>query len=101
MVRVPGGAARDVRSPFRSEVRREGRFGMKALCWVGVEKVSVETVPDPRIENSRDAIVKVTASSMSGTDLHLIDGYVPGMREGDVLGHEFVGEVVETGPGVN
>jgi threonine dehydrogenase-like Zn-dependent dehydrogenase len=74
---------------------------MKALCWVGVGKVSVETVPDPRIENSRDAIVKVTASSVSGTDLHLIDGYVPGMREGDVLGHEFVGEVVETGPGVN
>jgi threonine dehydrogenase-like Zn-dependent dehydrogenase len=74
---------------------------MKALCWVGVDEVSVETVPDPRIENSRDAIVKVTASSMSGTDLHLIDGYVPGMREGDVLGHEFVGEVVETGPGVN
>jgi threonine dehydrogenase-like Zn-dependent dehydrogenase len=73
---------------------------MKALCWVGVDKVSVETVPDPRIENSRDAIVKVIASSVSGSDLHLIGGYVPGMRKG-VLGHEFVGEIVETGPGVN
>jgi threonine dehydrogenase-like Zn-dependent dehydrogenase len=73
---------------------------MKALCWVGAGKVSVETVPDPRIENADDAIVKVTASSLSGTDLHLIDGYVPGMREGDVLGHEFVGEIVEIGPGI-
>jgi threonine dehydrogenase-like Zn-dependent dehydrogenase len=73
---------------------------MKALCWVGVNKVSVETMPDPRIENARDAIVKVTATSVSGTDLHLIDGYVPGMREGDILGHEFLGEVVETGSDV-
>lgn len=74
---------------------------MKALCWVGVNKVSVETVPDPRIENAHDAIVQVTASSLSGADLHLIDGYVPGMREGDILGHEFVGKVVETGSSVN
>jgi threonine dehydrogenase-like Zn-dependent dehydrogenase len=70
------------------------------LCWEGVNKVAVQTVPDPRIENDRDAIVKVTASSVCGSDLHLIDGYLPGMREGDILGHEFVGEVVEVGPAV-
>jgi threonine dehydrogenase-like Zn-dependent dehydrogenase len=73
---------------------------VKALCWEGVDKVAVETVPDPRIENARDAIVRVTASSVCGSDLHLIDGYVPGMREGDILGHEFVGEIVEIGPDV-
>ncbi|NJC67228.1 glutathione-dependent formaldehyde dehydrogenase [Planosporangium flavigriseum] len=73
---------------------------MKALCWEGVGRVAVRTVPDPRIDNARDAIVKVTASSVCGSDLHLIDGYVPGMREGDILGHEFVGEVVEIGPAV-
>ncbi|HEV7900071.1 MAG TPA: zinc-dependent alcohol dehydrogenase [Planosporangium sp.] len=73
---------------------------MKALCWEGVNKVAVRTVPDARIENARDAIVKVTASSVCGSDLHLIDGYVPAMREGDILGHEFVGEVVEIGPDV-
>nr|WP_205862185.1 zinc-dependent alcohol dehydrogenase [Planosporangium thailandense] len=70
------------------------------MCWEGVGRVAVRTVPDPRIENDRDAIVRVTASSVCGSDLHLIDGYVPGMRVGDVLGHEFVGEVVETGPEV-
>jgi threonine dehydrogenase-like Zn-dependent dehydrogenase len=73
---------------------------VKALCWEGVDRVAVRTVPDPRIENTRDAIVRVTTSSVCGSDLHLIDGYVPGMREGDILGHEFVGEVVEIGPGV-
>lgn len=73
---------------------------MRALCWEGVGKVGVRTVPDPRIENARDAVVRVTASSVCGSDLHLIDGCVPGMRAGDVLGHEFVGEVVEIGPEV-
>jgi threonine dehydrogenase-like Zn-dependent dehydrogenase len=73
---------------------------MRALCWEGVDKVSVQTVPDPRIENVRDVIVKVTASSVCGSDLHLIDGCVAGMREGDILGHEFVGEVVEIGSDV-
>jgi threonine dehydrogenase-like Zn-dependent dehydrogenase len=73
---------------------------VKALCWEGVDRVAVRTVPDPRIENAGDAIVRVTASSVCGSDLHLIDGYVPAMREGDILGHEFVGEVVELGPGV-
>jgi len=70
---------------------------MKAICWTGVNKVTVEDVPEPEILSSRDAIVNVTASSVCGSDLHLIDGYMPGMREGDVLGHEFVGEVVEVG----
>jgi threonine dehydrogenase-like Zn-dependent dehydrogenase len=70
---------------------------MKAICWTGVNRVSVEEIPEPEILSSRDVIVNVTASSVCGSDLHLIDGYLPGMREGDVLGHEFVGEVVEVG----
>jgi threonine dehydrogenase-like Zn-dependent dehydrogenase len=73
---------------------------VKALCWEGVGRVAVRTVPDPRIINDRDVVVKVTASSVCGSDLHLIDGFMPGMREGDILGHEFVGEVVEVGPAV-
>jgi threonine dehydrogenase-like Zn-dependent dehydrogenase len=73
---------------------------VKALCWQGINKLSVEEVPDPTILNAGDAIVRVTASSVCGSDLHLIDGYMPTMREGDILGHEFMGEVVEVGPGV-
>ncbi|SDR27486.1 zinc-dependent alcohol dehydrogenase [Thermostaphylospora chromogena] len=73
---------------------------MKALCWTGVNEVTVRKVPDPRILNRQDAIVKVTASSTCGSDLHLLDGYVPAMASGDVIGHEFVGEIVETGPDV-
>jgi threonine dehydrogenase-like Zn-dependent dehydrogenase len=73
---------------------------MKALCWAGVNEVSVEDVPDPTPLNRQDAILKVTASSVCGSDLHLLDGYVPAMRKGDVLGHEFLGEVIETGPDV-
>ncbi|UBU16330.1 zinc-dependent alcohol dehydrogenase [Nonomuraea gerenzanensis] len=70
---------------------------MKALCWTGVNEVSVEDVPDPGILNRQDAVVRVTASSVCGSDLHLLDGYVPTMAAGDVLGHEFVGEIVEVG----
>jgi threonine dehydrogenase-like Zn-dependent dehydrogenase len=73
---------------------------MKALCWTGRNSVSVQEVPDPRILNRRDAIVKVTSTAICGSDLHMLDGYVPTMRSGDVLGHEFMGEVVEVGPGV-
>jgi threonine dehydrogenase-like Zn-dependent dehydrogenase len=73
---------------------------VKALCWEGVNKLSVEQVPDPGIENEQDAIVKVLASTTCGSDLHLVGGYVPAMRAGDVIGHEFMGEIVETGPGV-
>jgi threonine dehydrogenase-like Zn-dependent dehydrogenase len=73
---------------------------MKAVCWQGVHKVGVEEVPDPRILNPRDAIVKVTKAAICGSDVHLYDGFVPGMMRGDILGHEFMGEVVEVGSGV-
>ncbi len=70
---------------------------MKAVCWTGRNSVSVENVSDPRILNAHDAIVKVSATAICGSDLHLYDGYVPTMERGDVLGHEFMGEVVELG----
>ena len=73
---------------------------MKAVCWQGIHKVGVEEVPDPRILNPRDAIVKVTKAAICGSDVHLYDGFVPGMMRGDILGHEFMGEVVEVGSGV-
>jgi threonine dehydrogenase-like Zn-dependent dehydrogenase len=71
---------------------------MRALTWHGTHDVRVETVPDPEIVNPRDAIVRVTSTAICGSDLHLYDGVIPGMRRGDVLGHEFMGEVVEVGP---
>ncbi len=70
---------------------------MKALCWNGVNELSVEYVPDPKILNPKDAIVRVKMSSVCGSDLHLLDGYVPTMRRGDIIGHEFMGEIVEVG----
>ena len=70
---------------------------MKAVCWEGKGKVRVETVPDPKILNPRDAIIKVTSTAICGSDLHLYDGYIPTMQKGDILGHEFMGEVVEVG----
>ncbi len=73
---------------------------MKAICYNGIMDLRTETVPDPSILNAQDAIVRVIMSSVCGSDLHLLDGYVPTMREGDIIGHEFMGEVVETGPGV-
>jgi threonine dehydrogenase-like Zn-dependent dehydrogenase len=73
---------------------------MKALCWQGKKKVRVETVPEPKLLNSRDAIVRVTSTAICGSDLHLFNGFVPTMERGDVLGHEFMGEVVEVGPDV-
>jgi len=73
---------------------------MKALCWYGNRDVRVETVPDPKILNARDAIVRVTSTAICGSDLHLYNGFVPSMERGDILGHEFMGEVVELGPGV-
>lgn len=73
---------------------------MKALCWEGVNRLAVRRVPDPRILGEQDAIVKVTMTTTCGSDLHLIDGFVPAMRVGDVIGHEFMGEIVEVGPGV-
>src|SRR5205814_4620275 len=73
---------------------------MKALCWMGKEDVRIENVSDPRILNPRDAIVKITATAICGSDLHLYDGFIPTMEPGDILGHEFMGEVVEVGPAV-
>jgi len=70
---------------------------MKALCWHGKTDVRVDTVPDPKIISQTDAIVKVTSSAICGSDLHLYGGFMPTMESGDVLGHEFMGEVVETG----
>ena len=74
---------------------------MKATCWTGRNSVEVQDVPDPSILNSRDAIVKITSTAICGSDLHLVDGYVPTMEKGDILGHEFMGEVVEVGPGIS
>jgi len=71
---------------------------MKALCWHGKKDIRYDTVPDPRIEEPGDAIVKVSACAICGSDLHLFDGFMPGMKAGDVMGHEFMGEVVEVGP---
>ena len=74
---------------------------MKALCWMGTEKLSVEEVPEPKILNPRDAIVRITSTCICGSDLHLYNGYMPTLEQGDILGHEFMGEVVEVGPGVD
>jgi threonine dehydrogenase-like Zn-dependent dehydrogenase len=74
---------------------------MKAVCWQGTNKVQVETVPDPKIINPRDAIVRITTTAICGSDLHLYDGLNPTMKKGDILGHEFMGEVVELGSGVS
>jgi threonine dehydrogenase-like Zn-dependent dehydrogenase len=70
---------------------------MKALCWYGKYDVRVLDVPEPKILNQRDAIIKVTSTAICGSDLHLYDGYIPTMTKGDILGHEFMGEVVEVG----
>jgi threonine dehydrogenase-like Zn-dependent dehydrogenase len=73
---------------------------MKALCWHGTGDVRVDNVPEPKILNPRDAIVRITASGICGSDLHLFDGFMPTMQAGDILGHEPMGEVVEVGPEV-
>src|SRR4051794_2787538 len=73
---------------------------MKAACWYGTHDVRVVNVPEPKILNPRDAIVKVTSTAICGSDLHLYDGYIPSMEAGDILGHEFMGEVIEVGKGV-
>jgi threonine dehydrogenase-like Zn-dependent dehydrogenase len=74
---------------------------MRANCWMGRNRLEVQDVPDPRILNSRDAIIRITSSAICGSDLHMYDGYIPTMKKGDVLGHEFMGEVVEVGPAVS
>ena len=72
---------------------------MKALVWNGKKDIRCETVPDPTIEDPRDAIIKVTSCAICGSDLHLFDGFMMGMKSGDIIGHEFMGEVVEVGSG--
>jgi threonine dehydrogenase-like Zn-dependent dehydrogenase len=73
---------------------------MKATVWAGRNSVEVHTVPDPKILNDRDAIVRITSTAICGSDLHIYDGYIPTVKRGDVLGHEFMGEVVEVGKAV-
>ncbi|MBL8209527.1 MAG: glutathione-dependent formaldehyde dehydrogenase [Bryobacterales bacterium] len=73
---------------------------MKANCWMGKRDLRIQNVPDPKILNKRDAIVRITATAICGSDLHLYNGMVPTMEAGDVMGHEFMGVVEETGPGV-
>ncbi|WP_159716059.1 zinc-dependent alcohol dehydrogenase [Geminicoccus flavidas] len=72
---------------------------MRALCWHGKNDIRCDTVPDPKIEDPRDAIIKVTSCAICGSDLHLFDGFMPGMQSGDIMGHEFMGEVMEVGSG--
>jgi len=73
---------------------------MRANCWQGAHKLRIEDVPDPQILNPRDAIVRVTSTAICGSDLHIYDGYIPTMMRGDIIGHEFMGEVVEVGAAV-
>jgi threonine dehydrogenase-like Zn-dependent dehydrogenase len=70
---------------------------MRALRWHGKQDIRCDTVPDPEIEHPRDAIIKVTSCAICGSDLHLYDGFMPGMESGDIMGHETMGEVVEVG----
>jgi threonine dehydrogenase-like Zn-dependent dehydrogenase len=74
---------------------------MRANCWHGRQNVRVENVPDPKILNPRDAIIRITSTAICGSDLHLYNGFIPTMKSGDVMGHEFMGEVVELGSGVH
>jgi threonine dehydrogenase-like Zn-dependent dehydrogenase len=74
---------------------------MRAACWHGRKDIHVEQVPDPKILNPRDAIIRITSTAICGSDLHLYNGFMPGMKKGDVIGHEFMGEVIETGTGVS
>jgi threonine dehydrogenase-like Zn-dependent dehydrogenase len=73
---------------------------MRANCWHGKQQLRVEEVPDPKIMNQRDAIVRITSTAICGSDLHIYNGIVPTMKGGDIVGHEFMGEVMEVGPAV-
>lgn len=74
---------------------------MKAVCWHGVHDIRVDEVPEPHLVNPRDCIVKVSMSAICGSDLHFYNGYIPAMMKGDILGHEFMGQVVDVGPEVH
>jgi threonine dehydrogenase-like Zn-dependent dehydrogenase len=71
---------------------------MRATCWMGKGDVRVERVPDPKILNARDAIIRITTTAICGSDLHLVNGFMPTMHRGDILGHEFMGEWSRLGP---
>ena len=73
---------------------------MRAVTFQGTQKMQVDTVPDPKILNPRDSIVQITSSCICGSDLHLYDGYIPTVEHGDIMGHEFMGIIVETGSAV-
>src|SRR6059036_1943391 len=72
---------------------------MRANCWYGKQDMRVVTTTDPKILNPRDAIIKITLTAICGSELHLYNGKIPSMKKGDIMGHEFMGEVVEVGPG--
>ncbi|KAB0266007.1 zinc-dependent alcohol dehydrogenase [Microvirga brassicacearum] len=74
---------------------------MRALCWHGKGDIRCDTVPDPEIEDARDAIIRMTSCAICGSDLHLYNHFIPGMKDGDIMGHEFMGEVVEIGSSVS
>ncbi len=82
---------------MEQDARARTEASMKAVCWYGASDVRVDVVADPEIVNPRDAIVRVTRTAICGSDLHLYNGYIPTMKRGDILGHEFMGEVVEVG----
>src|SRR4051812_39291892 len=96
----PARSLRPSASPPPAPIPAEEDFPMRALCWNGVNDLRVETVKDPEIVNPHDAILRVTMSTTCGSDLHFIDGYIPTMKPGDVIGHEFMGVVEEVGPEV-
>ena len=73
---------------------------MQAVSWCGKDTLNVESVSDPQIVNPRDAILKVTAATFCGSDLHLVGGYIPALQPGDIIGHEFMGDIAEVGPAV-
>src|SRR6185312_2755238 len=77
--------------------RIAGGMSMKAVCWYGKKDVRIENVPEPKLLTKRDAIVKTSLTAICGSDLHLFHGLIPSMEPGDILGHEFIGEVVEVG----
>src|SRR3982751_4454460 len=73
---------------------------MKATCWYDKNDIRVQEVPDPKVLDARDAIIRITSTAICGSDLHLYNGFIPSMEKGDILGHEFMGEVVEVGSDV-
>ena len=97
---MPGGVG-GVGQVHWPPLSRFNEAAMRALCWYGTGDVRVENVPDPQIEDARDAIIKITSTAICGSDLHLHNGFQPTMEKGDILGHENMGEVVEIGSGIS